>query len=160
MQALKEKVVSIHYTLVGDDGNIIDSSEGKSPLSYLHGAQNIVPGLEQALEGRAAGENIEVTVPPEEGYGPRDDQLVQPVSKSQFPENLEPQVGMKLQAQTPAGPRAVTVVNVEDETVLLDANHPLAGQTLNFKVSIVDVRDATPAELEHRHVHEPGEDAH
>jgi FKBP-type peptidyl-prolyl cis-trans isomerase SlyD len=160
MQAVNETVVSIHYTLTGDDGTVIDSSEGKAPLSYLHGARNIVPGLERALDGKAVGERIEVTVPAEEGYGPREDQLVQPVPKSQFPENLEPKVGLRLQAQTPAGPRTVTVVQVEDETVLLDANHPLAGQTLNFTVSIVDVRDATPEELEHRHAHEPGEEAH
>jgi FKBP-type peptidyl-prolyl cis-trans isomerase SlyD len=160
MQAVKEKVVSIHYTLTGDDGRVIDSSEGREPLAYLHGAKNIVPGLERALEGKEAGEDIAVTVPPEEGYGQRNDELVQPVPKSNFPEGVDPQLGMQFQAQTAAGPRLVRVVEVEEETVVIDANHPLAGKSLNFNVSVVDIRDATPEELQHGHVHEPGGHQH
>ncbi|HSG69159.1 MAG TPA: peptidylprolyl isomerase [Planctomycetaceae bacterium] len=160
MQAVKEKVVSIHYTLTGEDGRVIDSSEGRDPLAYLHGAKNIVPGLERALEGKAPGEDIAVTVPPEEGYGQRNDELVQPVPKSNFPEGVDPQLGMQFQAQTAAGPRLVRVVEVEEEIVTIDANHPLAGKSLNFNVSIVDVRDATPEELQHGHVHSPGGHQH
>jgi FKBP-type peptidyl-prolyl cis-trans isomerase SlyD len=110
------------------------------------------------LEGKAPGEDIAVTVPPEEGYGQRNDELVQPVPKSNFPEGVDPQLGMQFQAQTAAGPRLVRVVEVEEETVVIDANHPLAGKLLNFNVSVVDIRDATPEELQHGHVHGP--DAH
>lgn len=160
MQAVKAKVVSIHYTLTGDDGAVIDSSEGREPLTYLHGAKNIVPGLERALEGKTPGEDIAVTVPPEEGYGQRNDELVQPVPKSNFPDGVDPQLGMQFQAQTAAGPRLVKVVEVEEETVIIDANHPLAGKLLNFNVSVVDIRDATPEELQHGHVHAPGGHQH
>jgi len=160
MQAVKEKVVSIHYTVKGADGEVIDSSEGRDPLVYLHGAQNIVPGLERALEGKAAGDDLAVTVAPEEAYGQLNESLIQPVPKAQFPEGVEPQIGMQFQAQSEAGPRLVRVVEIAEETVTLDGNHPLAGQTLNFDVSVVDVRDATPEELQHGHVHGPGGHQH
>jgi FKBP-type peptidyl-prolyl cis-trans isomerase SlyD len=160
MQATAEKVVSIDYTLKDDQGQVLDTSEGRAPLAYLHGAGNIIPGLECELEGKPAGAPFEVTVPPADAYGERDDALVQPVPKSQFPEGANPQVGQQFQAQTPSGARTVTVVDVEPEAVVIDANHPLAGQALHFAGQIVEVRDATPEELQHGHVHAPGEHSH
>jgi len=155
MQATNEKVVSIDYTLKDDDGTVLDTSEGRGPLAYLHGASNIIPGLERELEGMEAGEEFEVTVPAEDAYGERNPELVQTIERSQFPEGSDPQVGQQFQAQTPAGSRTVTVVEVEGDSVTIDANHPLAGKPLNFKGQVVDVRDATDDELQHGHPHGP-----
>ncbi len=160
MQVAKDKVVSINYTLTDDQGTLLDSSKGREPLAYLHGAGNIIPGLEQALEGKSAGENLTVRVPPEEGYGERDDRLQQEVPREMFEgvDRVEP--GMQFQAQTPAGTQIVTVRQVSDESVTVDANHPLAGVALNFEVDVVEVRDATDEELSHGHVHGPEGHAH
>lgn len=160
MEATKEKVVSIDYTLTDDKGNVLDSSSGRGPLAYLHGAGNIIPGLESALEGKSPGDSLSVKVSPAEGYGEHDAALVQDVPRSQFPPNVELERGTQFQAQTPQGPRIVTVVNVEDDSVTVDANHPLAGMELNFDVSVVEVRDAQAEELQHGHVHGPGGHAH
>ncbi len=151
----KDKVVSINYTLRDDDGKVIDTSEGREPLAYLHGARNIVPGLEAALEGKNIGDQVHVAVEPAGGYGDRDDRMVQTVPRAAFGEN-KVETGMQFQAQTPAGARVVTVVDVQGDEVTVDGNHPLAGRTLNFDVTIVEVRDATPEEREHGHVHGPG----
>lgn len=156
MQIAKNKVVSIDYTLTGDDGKVIDTSDGGEPLMYLHGAGEIIPGLERALEGKSAGDAVEATIQPADGYGQKNPNLVQPVPRKQFPGVNEIRVGMQFQAQTNHGPRAVTVVDVSDDTVTVDANHPLAGQTLNFDVKVVDVRDATQEELAHKHAHGAG----
>lgn len=156
MQATSEKVVSIDYTLTDDSGNVLDSSEGRGPLEYLHGADNIIPGLERALEGKASGDAFDVSVAPEDAYGQRDPGLVQAVALSQFPEGADPQVGQKFQAETPDGPRTVTVVSRDANEVTIDANHPLAGQALNFAVKVVGVREASPEELQHGHVHGDG----
>jgi len=160
MEAETNKVVSIDYTLTNDEGKVLDSSEGRGPLAYLHGAANIIPGLEKELEGKTAGTEFDVKIPASEAYGERVPDLVQPLPRSQFPEGSDPQVGQQFQAQTPSGPRAVTVVKVEDETVTIDGNHPLAGQPLNFKGKVVEVREATSEELEHGHVHGPGGHEH
>lgn len=157
MQIAKNAVVAIDYTLTDAEGQVLDSSEGRGPLSYLHGAGNIIPGLERALEGKAEGEKVQVEVPPEEGYGQRDDNLIQKVPKKLFAETAEPEPGMQFQAQSPQGTQLLTVVEVEDEQVTVDANHPLAGKKLNFDVAVVNVREATDDELEHGHVHEEGE---
>src|SRR4051812_33119311 len=156
MAIVKDKVVSIDYTLKGDEGRVLDSSQGRSPLEYLHGSGNIIPGLEQALEGKNPGEEIAVTIPPEQAYGTRDERLVQegPRTAFQGAPNLEP--GMQFQANTNMGPRLLTVLDVNPEQVTVDANHPLAGVTLNFDVKIVDVRDATEEELSHGHAHGAG----
>ena len=156
MQIGKDKVVSIDYTLTGATGEVIDSSQGQEPLTYLHGAGNIVPGLEQALEGKAAGDHVNATVAPDQGYGQKNPQLVQPVPRAQVPGVTDIAVGMQFQAQTNHGPRVVTVVDVNPETVTVDANHPLAGETLKFDVKVVEVRDATQQELDHKHAHGPG----
>ncbi|WP_440997510.1 FKBP-type peptidyl-prolyl cis-trans isomerase [Arhodomonas sp. SL1] len=154
MQIAKDKVVAIDYTLKGDDGEVLDASPEGQPLNYLHGAGNIIPGLENALEGKATGDDVSVTVEPEEAYGERDDRLQQEVPMEMFQGVDQVEPGMRFQAQTQAGTQIVTVASVDGETVTVDANHPLAGQTLNFEVKVADVREATEEELEHGHVHE------
>lgn len=158
MQIAKNAVVAIDYTLTDDNGQVLDTSQERGPLSYLHGAGNIIPGLEKALEGKAEGEKVNVTVPPEDGYGQRDESLVQAVPKKMFAETAEPEPGMQFQAMGPDGARILTVMKVEDDQVTVDANHPLAGQQLNFDVAVVDVREASEDEVEHGHVHDPDQD--
>jgi len=155
MQIAKDTVATIDYTLTDPKGQVIDSSSGRAPLAYLHGASNIIPGLESALEGKNAGDSVNVTVAPEQGYGPRDPNLVQPVPRSSFQGVPEIKKGMQFQAQTPGGARLVTAVDVDPQNVTVDANHPLAGMDLNFSVKVVDVRQATPEELSHGHAHGP-----
>lgn len=153
MQIAKDKVVSIEYTLKDDQGTLLDTSEGRDPLAYLHGAGNIIPGLEQALEGKQAGDQLSVRIEAKDAYGERNDQLQQDVPRELFEGVDDVQAGMQFQAQTEAGVQVVTVKAVADDTVTVDANHPLAGVPLNFDVNIVEVRDAEAAELEHGHVH-------
>lgn len=147
MEIADNRVVSFHYTLTGSDAQIIDQSSGE-PLSYLHGAGNIVVGLEKALTGKQAGDRFDVDVGPEEGYGLRDDQLTQSVPREAFQGVDVIQPGMQFSAQTPQGSLMVTVVEVDDTMVKIDQNHPLAGETLHFAVEITDVRDATQEELQ------------
>ena len=156
MQIEKNRVVTLHYTLRDDQGAVIDSSSGRAPLSYLHGKGNIIPGLEQALAGKSAGDRLEVTVAPEQGYGPRDERLVQILPRSRFDQGAALQPGMQLRATTPQGARIVTVVKVERDFVTVDGNHPLAGRTLHFAVEVAEVRRATHEEVSHGHVHGPG----
>ncbi len=153
MQVADNTVVSIHYTLRNAEGETIDSSAGGEPLAYLHGAGNIIPGLENALAGKNVGDQMTVTVPPEEGYGQPNEDLIQEVPRSAFQgvDRIEP--GMRFQAESPQGPQVVVVTQVGDDTVTIDANHPLAGMTLTFDVEIADVRAATEEELAHGHVH-------
>jgi FKBP-type peptidyl-prolyl cis-trans isomerase SlyD len=151
-----EKVVSIHYTLTDSAGTVLDSSSGSHPLAYLHGFGNIIPGLENALEGKATGDKFSVTVEPGEGYGERDEGLVQAVPRTAFKGVKELAPGMQFQAQGPQGTRLVVVTQVTADIVTVDANHPLAGQTLHFEVEVSEVREATSEELEHGHVHGPG----
>jgi FKBP-type peptidyl-prolyl cis-trans isomerase SlyD len=150
-----DSVVSIHYTLKDEQGNVLDSSEGSDPLAYIQGHGNLVPGLEKALEGKTSGNKIAVTLSPEEGYGKRDAELVQRVPKRQLHKG-EIKKGMQFQAQTDQGMRLFTVTAVVGDMVTLDGNHPLADRTLHFDVEIVEVRAATAEELEHGHVHGPG----
>ena len=155
MKIAHEKVVSIHYTLTNQEGTVLDSSSGSEPLAYLHGFGNIIPGLENALEGKETGEKLSVTVEPEQGYGARDEQLVQAVPRSAFKGVEELAPGMQFQAQGPQGTRLVVVTQVAHDVVTVDANHPLAGQTLHFEVEVSEVRAATAEEIEHGHVHGP-----
>lgn len=160
MQIADRCVVSIHYTLKNDGGEVIDSSAGGAPLSYLHGAGNIVPGLEDALTGRESGASFEVDVPPEKGYGPRHDGLVQTVPKAAFQGVDQVEPGMSFNAQTPQGPLTVQVTAVEGDQVTIDGNHPLAGQTLHFAIEVAEVREASAEEVEHGHVHGAGGHEH
>jgi FKBP-type peptidyl-prolyl cis-trans isomerase SlyD len=156
VQIARNKVVAIHYTLRDEQGTVIDSSSGRGPLAYLHGKGNIIPGLEQALAGKSAGDTLDVTVAPEQGYGVRDERLVQIVPRSRFPEGAEIAPGMQLRASGQQGPRVVTVMKVERDFVTVDGNHPLAGRTLHFSVEVAEVRKATHEEVAHGHVHGPG----
>jgi FKBP-type peptidyl-prolyl cis-trans isomerase SlyD len=156
MQAAKDKVVSINYTLTDEQGQTLDSSEGRGPLCYLHGAGNIIPGLESAIEGKSAGDAFRITVAPEDGYGQHDPELVQPVPRDRFPPGARIEAGLQFQAQTEAGPRTITVVDVQADSVTIDANHPLAGKPLTFEIEVVEVRDAQAEELRHGHAHGAG----
>ena len=155
MEIIKGKVVSMHYALRDEAGEILDSSEGQAPLDYLHGHGNIIAGLEKALEGKEAGDKLNAVIPPEEGYGIRDESLVKTVPLSNFQNPNTVEVGAQFQAETSQGPRLATVTQVDDQNVTVDLNHPLADQTLNFDIDIVAVRDATEEELAHGHVHGP-----
>jgi len=156
MQISKHKAVAIEYTLTNDSGEVLDTSEGQDPLSYLHGAGNLISGLEQALEGKATGDELKVTVSPEDAYGERMDELVQKVPRDRFEGADELEVGMRFQASSDRGDTLVTIAEVSDDEVTVDGNHPLAGQTLHFDVKIVDVRDASEEEIDHGHIHGPG----
>jgi FKBP-type peptidyl-prolyl cis-trans isomerase SlyD len=156
MKVEKNRVVAIDYTLTDDNKQVMDSSSGSEPLEYLHGHGSIVPGLERALEGREAGDKITVTVPAGDAYGERDEKLVMSVPLSRF-DGIEPvEEGMQFEAQTPEGRRVVTVTGVNDKTVTIDGNHPLAGMDLNFEVTIKSIREANAEELSHGHVHSHG----
>ena len=160
MTISQNSVVIMNYTLTDDKGNKLDESQDGS-FAYLHGAQNIIPGLEKELEGKQAGESMTVTVSPAEGYGERNDAMVQKVSREMFDEGGDIQVGMQFHAQSPDGQTiVVTITEVDGDDITIDGNHPLAGVTLNFDVSIVDVRDATEDELAHGHVHGTGGCSH
>jgi len=155
------KVVYFHYTLTNPEGEILDSSQDREPLGYLHGAQNIVPGLEQQLTGRSVGESLTAVVPPASGYGIRNDEAVHSLPKSAFPEDMEIHPGMPIALEAEGG--AVVhcfIISIEEETVVLDANHPLAGVTLHFDVEITGMRDANEEEKQHGHPHEPGQPHH
>ena len=156
MLVARDTVVTIHYTLTNDAGEVLDSSAGGEALAYIHGAGNIISGLEEALEGKAAGDKIVVAVPADKAYGARDQSLVQQVPRRSFRSGGEIRTGMRFTAQTDHGPREVVVTRVAGDMVTIDGNHPLAGQALNFDVEIRDVRAASAEELAHGHVHGPG----
>jgi FKBP-type peptidyl-prolyl cis-trans isomerase SlyD len=151
-----DRVVSIHYTLKDDSGAVLDSSAGGEPLAYLQGHGNLVPGLEKALEGQQEGNSVVVVVSPADGYGTRDEALVQRVPKRSLQGAGAVKKGMQFQTRTSDGMRLLTVTAVIADMVTLDGNHPLADQTLHFEVQVVGVREATAEELEHGHVHGAG----
>jgi len=154
-------VVTIDYTLRNDEGEILDSSEGAQPLVYLQGAANIVPGLEQALAGKKAGDSLSVTVEPQEAYGEYITELVATLGRSMFEGVEELEVGMQFHASAPdGGMQIVTIRDIDGEDVTVDGNHPLAGQRLNFEVEVKDVREATAEEIEHGHAHGEGGHQH
>ena len=144
-------VVSMHYTLTNDAGEVLDSSQGQDPLVYLHGVGNIIPGLEDALAGKTSGAKVKASIVPEDGYGIRQEEMIQAIPRDMFSaEDIQP--GMVFQAEG----HMLTVVSVTDAEVTVDGNHPLAGQTLHFDVEIIEVRPASAEELEHGHVHGAG----
>lgn len=149
-------VASFHYTLTDGTGKVLDSSDGQEPLSYLHGAGNIIPGLERALVGKSVGDKLNVAVPAAEAYGERDASMVQELPSSMFSGVDQIEVGMEFHAETEHGLQVVTVVAVEEGQVTIDGNHPLAGVDLNFDVEVTEVRAATDEELAHGHAHGAG----
>lgn len=156
MKVADKTVVVIDYTLKDNDGTVIDSSEGAGPLAYLHGAGNIIPGLEEALLGKAAGDEVKASIEPAKAYGERHEELKQDVPRDLFSGVDDVQVGMQFQSETDQGPVLVTVVEVNDDSVTVDGNHPLAGVHLNFDVTIRKVREPSQEELDHGHVHGEG----
>ncbi len=146
MKAERGTIVTIHYDLTDTEGTVLDSSKGGEPLSYLHGYGNIVKGLEQELEGAEPGYISQVTVEPEDAYGERTPDAMIEVPRSEFPEGMEPEPGMTVQADTPGGAMYLQITGVTEDRVTLDGNHPLAGKRLHFDVEVTDVREATEEE--------------
>lgn len=161
MTIAQHKVVTIHYKVSDSESDeVIDSSENAEPMTYLHGAQNIIPGLEQALEGKAVGDELEVVVEAAEAYGERSDDRIQQVPMEAFQGMEKVELGMAVTAQTDQGQINLVITEVNGDMVTVDANHPLAGKSLKFEVTVEDVRDASEEEMAHGHVHGPGGHEH
>jgi FKBP-type peptidyl-prolyl cis-trans isomerase SlyD len=150
----KDRVVTLDYVLKDDGGEILDRSADDEPLAYLHGRGNIIPGLERELEGKAEGDSLSVTVKAEDAYGAYSEELVAEIPKANFGDAGEISVGMQFEAHEGDSVHLVTVTAVDGDKVTVDGNHPLAGQTLHFQVSVVQVREATAQELTHGHIHQ------
>lgn len=151
MKATRGTVVSLGYTLKDDEGTILDTNEECEPLTYLHGFDNIIPGLERGLEGAGVGFKDAIVVEPLDAYGEVDPEAIFSVSRSDFPEEMIVTEGMQVVGDTPNGPVSLVVVEVADDEVVVDANHPLAGMRLHFDVEVLDLRAATDAELNAGH---------
>jgi FKBP-type peptidyl-prolyl cis-trans isomerase SlyD len=152
-----KSVVTVHYKLTDDQGNVLDSSDGSQPMAYLHGAGNIIPGLEKALTGKGEGDSLKVRVEPAEGYGEVNPDGIKTIEKAAFEGVESVEVGMAFEAKAPDGTtQEIVVKKVEGDKVTIDTNHPLAGVALNFDIKVVSVREATEEELEHGHSHDGG----
>jgi FKBP-type peptidyl-prolyl cis-trans isomerase SlyD len=149
----ENQVVTIDYTLKNTEGEVLDTSEGKEPLSFIQGAGMVIPGIEAAVEGKSEGDSFSATIEPERGYGEYDNQLVFDLPKEKLEGLDSVEVGMYVQAETRDGNQILTVKEVKDDSVTFDANHPLAGETLFFDITITGVREATDQEIEHGHLH-------
>lgn len=156
MKIEEQKVAVIHYAVSDSEGTLIDSSYDDKPLSVIHGTGYLIPGLEDALKGHKAGDKFEVNVPADDAYGHREDGFVQQVPKEMFGDIEGLDVGTQLRAETDHGEQTVIVVDMDEETITVDGNHPLAGIDLSFDVEVLEVRDATEDELAHGHVHAEG----
>ncbi|BCV35792.1 MULTISPECIES: peptidylprolyl isomerase [Shewanella] len=156
MQITQHSAVTIHYRLTDAKGQLIESSFEADPMVYLHGMENLIPGLEKALEGKSKGDTLEVTIDAEEAYGPYHDGLRQEVPLEAFGDIQDIVPGMRFIAETEMGQRPVQVTEVLDNSVIVDGNHPLAGQSLTFNVEVMDVREATAEEIAHGHIHAHG----
>lgn len=157
MKVTKDSVVSLEYRLHLGDGQVVDESEPGQPLAYMHGRGQIVPGLEGQLEGMSAGESKKVVVPPSQGYGEHDPRGLQEVPREMFPPNANLQAGLTISAQTADGDVIpITIRELKGEKVVVDLNHPMAGKTLHFDITVREVRAATDEEKEHGHAHGPG----
>ncbi|MBU2509754.1 peptidylprolyl isomerase [bacterium] len=152
----KDKVVSINYVLCNEEGLELDSTQFQDPLVYLHGASNILPKLEEELEGKGVKARVRVKISPKDGYGEYIDELVQSFPLSKLPNADKVKVGVQFQLNTPQGPTMATITKVEDGNFTVDMNHPLAGQTLNFDIEVVDIREATTEEKDTGHIHGEG----
>lgn len=148
MDIAHRRVATVHFTLTDEDGSRITTTRGHDPLVYMHGEGSIARGLEEALEGRKPGDRFEVTVPPEKGFGPRHPELVQTHPRSMIKDGAQPEVGARLDAQTAKGPLEVVVTAVEGDSVTVDGNHPLAGRSFRAELEVIDVRLATPDEIQ------------
>ena len=155
-----DKVVLMDYTLTNDAGDVIDTSNGREPLAYIQGYQNIIPGLEKEMVGKKVGDKFKAVVQPEEGYGKFNQALVQVVEKEMFKDVEVLELGMQFQAQLQDGPIIMTITKIDGDKVTVDGNHTLADQVLTFDVEVKEIRDATAEELEHRHVHGVGGQHH
>lgn len=154
MKIARDSVVAIHYTLTDDDGDTLDSSSGSDPLNYLHGHGGLIGGLEKELEGRSTGDSFKTSIAPADGYGEHDPEMIHEVPLEALGQIENLAVGMQIQSQAPDGEVQVLLVEaIGEETAKLNANHPLAGQTLHFDVTVVEVRGATEEELAHGHAH-------
>mgnify|MGYP000113724039 CR=1 FL=1 len=151
-----DAVATVHYTGTLPDGEEFDSSRGGDPMTFLVGHRNMIPGFEEELMGKTVGDTVEFTLPPERAYGERDDGAIQQVSREQFPEGMEIKPGMMMAAQTDQGPIPFTISEINDDEITIDFNHQMAGKTLTFNVEIIEIREATPDEIAHGHVHGPG----
>ncbi|MCS6125775.1 peptidylprolyl isomerase [Shewanella baltica] len=156
MKITQHSAVTIHYRLSDQEGRLLEDSFDSEPMLYLHGTENLIPGLEAALDGKTKGEKLDVTISAEEAYGPYHDGLRQAVPLEAFGDIEDIVPGMRFIAETEMGQRPVQVMEVKDDVVIVDGNHPLAGQSLNFSVEIVDVREASAEEIAHGHVHAQG----
>jgi FKBP-type peptidyl-prolyl cis-trans isomerase SlyD len=157
MEVAKDCVVTIDYRLHLGDGTYIDESSPEDPLVYLHGYEEIIPGLENALAGKKPGDSLKVTIPPEEAYGDYEPEGVQEVAREEFPKELELVAGGIVSATDEEGDEVDFLVKeIRGNTVVVDFNHPLAGKTLHYEATVREVRAATPEELEHGHAHTPG----
>ena len=156
MKIATNTVVTLNYTLKNSEGQLLDTSEGREPLVYLHGVGALIPGLEKELEGKEKGAEFTAVITPEDAYGNRRDDLFRVVSKEGFQGDEEMQVGMQVQLHTEHGPAIASISKIEGNDVTLDLNHPLADMTLHFDVGVVDVREATEEEISHGHVHGAG----
>lgn len=156
----KGKVVTMAYTLKDSKGKELDKADLKEPFSYLHGAGNIIPGLEKAVETMKVGDKKEVTVGPAEGYGNVEPGLKLTLNRSQFPKDFPIEAGIQFEASLDKGSQVFTIRGVKGDDVEVDGNHPLAGETLYFSVHLIEVREATKEELQHGHVHGPGGHSH
>ena len=139
-QAKSGDTVRIHYTGTLEDGTQFDSSSGRDPLEFALGGGQVIPGFDSAVDGMAVGDSKTVTIQPDDAYGQRHEQLIQQVPKSALPEDMTPEVGMALQSQSPDGQTMnLVVVGVEEDSITLDANHPLSGQALTFEIELVEI---------------------
>jgi len=156
MQIARNSVVTIDFTMYDDENEVLESSRDDTPLVYMHGIGELPEGLEEELAGKSAGDEVDVTLAPSEAYGEYDASLVQPVPREQFEDIQDISVGMRFEAETDEGPQIVHVIGLEDGDVIIDANEPYAGRTVRFEVKVLGVRQASPDEIEHGHVHGPG----
>ena len=160
MQIAEHTIVRFHYDLADEAGQPIESSREREPMAILYGAGNVIPGIEKAIEGRRAGERLQVTVPPAEGYGERREGMTQRVPKKFFNEARKLRPGDSTVLGSNQGPRVVTVLKIGETVIDVDLNHPMAGRTLCFDIEIMEVREASAEEIAHGHAHEPGGHAH
>ena len=156
MNIEKDKVVSIDYTLTNDQGEVLDSSSDREPLTYLHGGGGLIPGLEKELDGKAKGDKLVAVIAPEEAYGVQNKDLIQDIPLENFHDASEVKIGAQFQVENGDHSHIATITSIGDKSATVDMNHPLADETLHFDVEVMDVREPTKEELEHGHVHGAG----